>query len=49
MITTLARPSMALSIPKPMSAMEFAAIPAVTAMTPSAVIQTRLDQASSLA
>jgi hypothetical protein len=38
-------PSIALSMPNPISAMLPAAIPATTAMTPSAVIHTRLDQA----
>jgi len=49
MMTTLAMPSIALSIPNPIRAMLPAVIPAKMAIAPSAVIQTRLDHASSCA
>ncbi len=44
----LAKPSMAESIPKPTSAIDPARMPATIAMVPSAPIQTRLIQDSSL-
>ena len=48
-ITRLATPSIAESMPKPISAIEPARIPAVIAMAPSAPIQTRLSQDSARA
>ena len=49
MITMLATPSIAESMPKPINAIEPAAIPAATAIPPSNPIQTRLSQDSVLA
>ena len=49
MITTLATPSIAESMPKPISAIEPAAIPAAIAIPPSRLIQTRLSQESAFA
>jgi len=48
MMITLARPSIALSIPKPIRAIEPARMPAVMATAPSIVIQPRLSQERSL-
>ena len=49
MITTLAAPSIPESRPKPISAIEPAAIPATIAIPPSRPIQIRLSQDSALA
>jgi hypothetical protein len=48
MMMVLAKPSTALSRPKPISATEPAAMPATMATAPSIVIQPRLSQESSL-
>ncbi len=48
MMTTLAIPSIVLSRPYPISATEFAGMPAVTPIAPSAVIHARLSQEISL-